>query len=279
MNKFSDWLGVAGGLLGFLTTLVLFVANIQSWVKDPNMLHNFSIASFSLFVLGILWFFIKSSAAPGLRWASLVILYIFSALFCLWMGSWQQSPSFKLISSNIIKNFNFEDGLPKNMSLGICDNTPNWYDVCYEAPKRFEIVSSGFTGEKSLGVQIEILPQKEAVYSLRFPVDPPVLADAVSAHVYLAKADIFSKITLAVRIKGENVWIFSDMKPSKDGWLYFLVDLQGYKGNKPASDIAVDEIHLDTFIKKGSQITGNEQIFMDDLEIYYPLSPSLKTGP
>jgi len=88
MKKFSDWLGVSGGVLGFVTTVVLFVANLQSWVKDPNMLHSFSIAAFLLFVLGILWFYIKSSVAARWKCTSLVMLYIFSALFFVWVGTW-----------------------------------------------------------------------------------------------------------------------------------------------------------------------------------------------
>ena len=97
MSKFSDWLGAIGGALGFLTTLVLFIANLQNWVQDPNMLHNFSIAAFLLFTVGILWFSVRSSVAAIWRWASLVILYIFSALFFIWTGTWLTDSSGVLV--------------------------------------------------------------------------------------------------------------------------------------------------------------------------------------
>jgi Ca2+/Na+ antiporter len=88
MKKFSDWLSLAVGVLSFITTVVLFIPKLQRWVKDPNMLHSFSVAAFLLFVLSILWFFIKSSVAARWRLTSLIILYIFSAVYFIWAGTW-----------------------------------------------------------------------------------------------------------------------------------------------------------------------------------------------
>lgn len=87
-SKFSDWLGAVSGALGFVVTVALFMANLQDWSNDPSMLHNVSIAAFLFFVLGTLWFFIKSSFKAQWRWTSLVILYIFSAFYFTWAGTW-----------------------------------------------------------------------------------------------------------------------------------------------------------------------------------------------
>jgi hypothetical protein len=274
-GSFWDWLQRILLIMGFLTAMAGFL----DYTSNTKTLRVISISAFLVYFLASLWFAFNSESRLVWKWTSLIALYIFTALFCFWIGGWQNDTTPKSFSNNLVKKFNFEDGLPKNISLGICDNTPNWYNVCYDAPTRIKVVSGGYTGQKSLDVQIEILPEKEQVYSLRLPVSPPAFADAVSANVYIANIDKFSKITLAARIKGENVWVFSDMKPDKDGWLYFLVDLQGYKGDNSARDIAIDEIHIDMFARAGNQIMEDERILLDDIELYYPLSPSRKTGP
>jgi hypothetical protein len=183
--------------------------------------------------------------------------------------------------NNLVERFDFENSLPPNTSMGVCDNTPLWYQVCHEAPGRFKLASGGFTGEKSLEVQIEILPEKEQVYTLRLPVSPPEFVDAVNAKVFISKANRFAKITLAAHVKDKNVWIFSDMKPDRDGWLHLLVDLQGYKYDASISsgEIAIDEIHVDMFIVKGGLGWGDEQVLIDDVELYYPLPKPMNTGP
>jgi len=98
MRKFSDWISIIGGTLGFITTVVLFTVNLQSWINDPNMLHIFSVAAFILCALGNLWFFIKSNASAKLRWTSLVFLYAFSVLYFMWVGSW-------IVSTKTVNSF------------------------------------------------------------------------------------------------------------------------------------------------------------------------------
>jgi len=93
MRTFSDWLGAVGGTLGFITTVVLFIANLQNWATDPNMLHIFSVAAFLLFVVGVLWFFSQSNVATIWRRGSLVLLYIFSSFFFMWVGTWYTDSS------------------------------------------------------------------------------------------------------------------------------------------------------------------------------------------
>lgn len=270
-----DWLQRFLIIISFFTAM----AGLFDYTANTKMLREISISAFIVYLLASLWFVFKGEAKQIWKWVNLIALYVITAVFCFWIGSWQINDMPKSHSSNVVRNFSFEDGLPENITLGICDNTPNWYDICYDAPLRFKVVSGGFADEKSLEIQIETLPQKEQVYSLRLPVNPPVFADAVSANVYIPHKDMFSKITLAARIKGENVWIFSDMKPSEDGWLYFLVDTQEYKTDNPTSDIAIDEIHIDIFIKMGTQVMREDQILLDNIELYYPLSRSVKASP
>jgi len=181
---------------------------------------------------------------------------------------------------NLTRRFDFEDGLPEMLSMGICDNTPSWYDICYEAPTRFTLSAQSFTGKKSVACQIEILPDKEQVYSLRLPIDPPMLADTVSAHIHTDAPEKFTKITLAARVKGNNIWIFSDMKLAQSGWVHFMVDLLNFKNvNNLPAEIAIDEIHIDMFIKQGQQALSGTQVLIDTLELYYPLARSFQTGP
>jgi hypothetical protein len=88
MSKFNEWLKPIPSIVGFISTITIFIIDLQNWIQDPNTLHALSIATFALFVIGALWFFIKSTFSPFLRWASLVILFISSAFYFAWVGTW-----------------------------------------------------------------------------------------------------------------------------------------------------------------------------------------------
>jgi hypothetical protein len=138
------------------------------------------------------------------------------------------------------------------------------------------VVSGGYTGQQSLEAQIELFPDKEQVYSLRVPIDPPEFGDTLTANIYLPDAAMFSKISLAAHPKGEDYWVFSDTTPRKAGWLGLITDLQQFKTDK---DIAIDEIHIDIFVRQGNQEVQNVTALLDDIELYFPLAKSYKTGP
>ena len=109
MSKFSDWLGAVGGVLGFITTIALFIANLQNWANDPTMLHNVSVGAFLVFVLSVLWFSFKSSvSAQWLRWTGLIILYIFSAFYFVWVGTWNTKIENSLAEAQIAEPKNGE---------------------------------------------------------------------------------------------------------------------------------------------------------------------------
>jgi hypothetical protein len=93
-GNFKDSLAKISGVLGFCVALVSFVLNLQKWVQDPQTFRATSIAGFILYLLGSLWFaFIAKNVNPSWRWLSLVVLYISSGLYFIWVGTWLVVPA------------------------------------------------------------------------------------------------------------------------------------------------------------------------------------------
>jgi hypothetical protein len=57
--------------------------------------------------------------------------------------------------------------------------------------------------------------------------------------------------------------------------------VQSFKESAGGSveEIAIDEVHIDIFLKKGQDESSVEKVLIDDIELYYPLALPLKTGP
>jgi hypothetical protein len=286
MSKDSifDWFAKIGVLLGLVTALVTFIPNLLNLVQATQGLRVVAFAGFCLYALATVWLVFKATGiSPRWRWISLGLLYLVTGAFFYWVGTWiKQAPNPPGTPSNLTWRMDFEREAPQSLSLGVCDNTLSpWYDHCYNAPERLRLVSGGFTGENSLECQMEALPDKEQVYTLRLPINPPVFVDAVSAAVYNVHPDRFARISLAAHPKGKDFWIFSDFTPREGGWLRLLTDVQSFKESAGGSveEIAVDEVHIDIFLKKGQSESSVEKVLIDDIELYYPLAPPLKTGP
>lgn len=287
MSKDSvfDLFAKIGALLGLFSSLVTFIPNMLNLVQATQGLRVTALAGFFLYALATVWLVFKATTIrPRWRWISLGLLYLVTGAFFFWVGTWvnRQVPIPLVAPSNLTRHFDFETEVPESLSFGVCDNTLSpWYDHCYNAPERLRVVSGGFTGENSLECQMEALPDKEQVYTLRFPINPPAFVDALSANVYNIHPDRFAKISLAAHPKGKDFWILSDFTPQQDGWLRLLTDLQSFKESAGGSveEIAVDEVHIDIFLKKGQYESSEERVLIDDIELYYPFAQSLKTGP
>jgi hypothetical protein len=88
-RDFRDWLATAVLVMGFVTTLVSCILNFPQPTRNPDTFHAFSIAGLVLYFLGTLWFAFKAEGiGPVLRWASLILLYIFSLAYFTWVGTW-----------------------------------------------------------------------------------------------------------------------------------------------------------------------------------------------
>lgn len=221
----------------------------------------------------------NSSKIPILKSATGTVVLVLTLIAGIFLGILlAESNTPPPIPTNLAYQFNFEDELPQSATLGICDDSQSpWFEHCYEAPERVKAAAeASFTGEQGLTCRLEIFPDQPQVYTLRLPVDPPIFADLVSANVYLFDAAMFTKVSLAAHPKGEGYWIFSDLTPRKEGWLRIVADLQPFKTGK---ELAIDEIHIDMFVKQGSTQALEKTVWIDDIELYYPLASSFKTSP
>jgi len=93
-SNFKDFLATISAILGFFVALVSFILNLQKWGQDPQTFRTVSIAGFILYLLGSLWFAFKAKVVnPQWRWASLIVLYVFSNLYFVWVGTWMVVPA------------------------------------------------------------------------------------------------------------------------------------------------------------------------------------------
>jgi len=75
--------------LGFFTTLIASIKEFQTLTADPQGLRVASLAGFILTFLSSVWLAFKAkSVRQTWRWSILVLLYIITILFSLWVGTW-----------------------------------------------------------------------------------------------------------------------------------------------------------------------------------------------
>jgi len=266
----KELLTTIGAALGVITALGVILKSVLT----PTDSRVMAVAAYLVCLVVMAWFvLIKAKTKKSWQLAALLAFYLASAPYFIWMGSWlRAAPGPNRSISNLVQRFDFEAGLPPFITLGVCDNISPWYNHCHEAPDRLAIAGS----EKSLECSIEVSPDREQVYSIRLPVDPPVFVDMAQATVNLPDADMFTKVSLALHPVGENYWVFSDHTPHKAGWLSLFTDVQPFKSGR---EVAVDEIHLDLFVKPMGRQAQEKKVLVDNIELYFPLAQSFKTAP
>ncbi len=93
-GNLKDRVATISAILGFCVALVSFVLNLQKWMQDPQVFRVVSIAGFLLYVSGSIWFAFKAKNVNARwRWANLGLLYVSSALYCVWVGTWLITPA------------------------------------------------------------------------------------------------------------------------------------------------------------------------------------------
>jgi len=62
---------------------------ILNWSNNQELSRIMAVLGFIVFSGGIIWFAFKSSDTPSfLRWRALGVLYFFTIVFSIWVGSW-----------------------------------------------------------------------------------------------------------------------------------------------------------------------------------------------
>jgi hypothetical protein len=177
--------------------------------------------------------------------------------------------------SNVVKYFDFEEEPQQSISLGVCDATaPAWWDACHDAPAKLIRAEQGFTGQYSLGIQAELLPEQEQVYSVRFLIDPLQVANALSAVVYVPDTDLVSRVSFAAWYEGGTGWFVSTLMVDRTGWSHIYLDMQ-----QAATSSTISEIHIDWFLPRADRQSVESLVMIDDLRFYYPASALLESNP
>jgi hypothetical protein len=168
---------------------------------------------------------------------------------------------------NVSERFDFEEDVRNNISLDICDIEPP-YSNCYDASPKISRSSASISGKYSLGIAINLSPEKAQIYSVNIPIAPPVYVEAISAYVFIPEVAVGSYLRFLARIRGENdEWNFSEILSTEAGWTRIFLDLQPF----PDNEKNVDEVNIDLILPKGSANLPSE-VRIDDIELHYSSS-------
>jgi hypothetical protein len=181
--------------------------------------------------------------------------------------------------SNVSRTISFEEGLGELTTLGVCDRYPDpWQSNCADAPARLTWTDNSYSGGRSLGIKIELLPDREQVYSLRLPQKSAVLADGVSASLFIPQSNSpliqALWINLICKLAGTDYWVYSSFPAEKNhGWVLLFLDLREYiYEDKTAADIGIEDVHIDVFLPKTSSQIEEFEIDVDNVQIFTKLS-------
>lgn len=86
------WLALLVAVLGFLANLVTFVLATRELVRDPATLRITSFAAYAVFLAGTVWFASKARTSRQ-RWSAMIALYVSTALYFTWVGTWLIVPA------------------------------------------------------------------------------------------------------------------------------------------------------------------------------------------
>ena len=120
------------------------------------------------------------------------------------------------------------------------------------------------------------MPDKEQVYTFRLQPTTPIVAQSVSAKVFVPENQSVYLINLAAWTKDGNEWKVSGLYLNRSGWFQVWLDMQN---GSSANVNAITELHIDLYLPKSSQQTKSIEVKIDDIEFFYPASTEYKTNP
>ena len=221
-------LETVSALLGFFIGLVAFINAILKWVGNPRESRVAAIAGFITYLLVTLWFtFIKAKDKPKWQAASLIIFYIFTVPFFIWVGTWAfiSSPPTPIspATSNLVQYFDFET------------SAAGWEDIVrldahWENPQTIEDAAMLPSNQRERGVAYVL--ELNAGGWLNYIVQhaDPVRADVIVAHFYLPDTlDIEAKWVGIAAVDGTGgPWLAGSGDSIPLGrWTKIVLDLRG----------------------------------------------------
>jgi hypothetical protein len=271
-------------IVGLVVLLISAITNIFNLVQDERGIRILSVVAFILFFSASLWLAFKTSISGRSGWIVLIALYIVTIIFSIWVGTWIAPRSRAALTvdvpRNVMMSLNFEEQPdPSQINLGICNNsaTPTeWFSTCQDAPQKLKWVEGGYGGSHGIESQIEVLPDKEQVYTFRLFLDKPMLAQTITAKMYTAEQDTVYLANIAAWTKDGTYWKVSGVNVDHPGWIQVQLDMQQFReaDGSLASEHGITELHLDFYIQKADQEVKVSEIRIDNIEFFYPSSKS-----
>jgi hypothetical protein len=228
-SSLRDWIATIAVALGFLTTLATFVNDFLQWIQDSQKSRYLSVAGFVLCVIGILWIVLKAeNVRPKWRWASLVVLYIITAAYFLWAGTWIEMPPTSDWPPDLITYYDFETEA----------ELEGWRGETRRSTEH------AFAGRYALEATQPIQTDQETGLNLRW--EHEIAADVIVGQVYWPDDEDVQVIWAQVCVPLSE-WNCVSIPRNRGGWNTFVLDL---------SEMTVGDTRLNELVLPGLYFQG-----------------------
>ena len=253
-SSFKDWLALAGSVLGFFTALVTFITDFSRLPPDPQALRYVSVAGYILYVLSTLWIVFKADKVkPRWRWASLAVLYIVTAAYFLWLGTWIGTSPTSDWPPDLIAYYDFEtDADLKGWSEGVKRSNEH-----------------AFSGQYALKAVLPVQADQQTKLSLRW--QHTFTADVIVGQIYWPATDEVGIVWAQVCVPLEG-WDCAGLLEKHGGWNTFVLDLSEMTVGdppRPLNQLVLPGLHFQGWLRGA---TGTNMstipIYLDTIQIY-----------
>jgi len=253
-RSFKDWITTIGGVLGFFTALVAFIIDFEKWIRDQQTLHYISIAGFILYFLGSLWFAFKAkNVKPVWRWTCLVILYVSTIFYFLWVGTWIDVVPTGDWPPDLITYYDFESDA----------DLRGWQEGIQRSDEH------AFSGQYALKATQPVQADLETAISLSWQHE--FMADVIVGQVYWPDDEKVG-IAWAQICVPLGDWDCAGLPGKRGGWNTFVLDLSEMSVGDPArrlSELVLPGLHFQGRLRgaTGTSVT-DLPMYVDAIQIY-----------
>jgi hypothetical protein len=265
----KDYPKIVISLLGFLAALISISLGASHLVTESLPLRIVAVIGYIIFAGGVRWFAFTTEAAMKWREISIVLLFVVTIPFSIWVGTWITAPSSPSSTSPVVGN------LVKQWDMET--SAEGWEDIIRldagwgnpQTTKRAAIPASD--GERGVGYDLRLDAGGWLNYVIQY-LDP-VQADVVVAHFYLPNAQDVEANWVGIQATDRKSGLLLDRSAASISfgeWTQVVLDL---RAKYDLSDVRLNDraVNIEVFYAvKGKTKLNTDTIRarLDDVALY-----------
>ena len=244
------WLGISIALLGVIATV------LPNSLGDSTRLRIISVCGF-VFLLASVLALAYESSSPNTSRLLLVLVYLGSCSYCVWVGTWLHFGS-----------------SPAPIAIDSGDSLSDW--ATYAAPGSAQPTVSLVRGRTTSAMELSYSLAKDAWVGITKPIDPQVLSGAKGIEFYYRGDGAPNTIELKLVYKsapGRKTIVFHRLwnrATDREGWTRLRAPFGSFScwDCPGASELKLDDVaKLDVAVSnKAVDTTGDGEISIDDIQ-------------